>query len=76
VVISAKVRGNLTAMLWKDNRDNDILTNMQRPPREGILCDKQRKIQKPVIVTDYNQYMDYTDKGERLANSYSFTWRT
>jgi hypothetical protein len=31
---------------------------------------------KPAIVTDYNRHMDYVDKGDRMANSYSISRRT
>jgi len=49
----ADVRGNLTVIVWKDERDMNILTNMHRPPTEGNFCDEQGKAQKPVTVTDY-----------------------
>jgi hypothetical protein len=32
--IHARMRDNLTAMIWKDNRDVHILTNIHRPPKE------------------------------------------
>jgi len=71
-----RVSGNITAMVWKGKLDMHILTNMHRPPREGKFCDKQEKAQKPVIVTDYSQHMGYVDKGDRMANSCSISWRT
>jgi hypothetical protein len=52
-----------------------ILTNINRPPTECNFCDKQGKAQKPVTVTDYNWHMDYFDNGDRMANSYSISWR-
>jgi len=53
-----------------------ILTNMQRPPAEGNILDKNRKAQKPVIHEDYSWYMSYIDEVERRANSYSISRRT
>jgi len=52
-----------------------ILTNMQRVPTEGNFYDEQGKAQKPVIVRDYNWHIGYVNKGERMANSYSVSWR-
>jgi hypothetical protein len=49
---------------------------MCRPPAEENFYDEQGKAQKPVIVTDYNWYMGYIDKGDRMANSYSSCQRT
>jgi hypothetical protein len=46
----ARVRGNLTALVWKDMQDTHILTNMHRPPTEGNFCDEEGKAQKPTIV--------------------------
>jgi hypothetical protein len=40
VDIRTRVRGNLTAMVWKDKRDVNMLTTMQCPPAEGNICDK------------------------------------
>jgi len=65
--ICARVRGNLTAMVWKDKWDVHILTNMQRVPTEGNFYDEQGKAQKPVIITDYNQHRGYADEGYRMA---------
>jgi len=42
-----------------------------RPPTEDNFCDVEEKAQKPVIVTDYSQYMGYINEGNRMANSYS-----
>jgi hypothetical protein len=74
--IHARVSGNLTALLWKNMQDIHILRNMHRSPTEGNFCDEQEKAQKPVIVTNHNQHMGYVDRGDRVADSSSFSWRT
>jgi hypothetical protein len=65
------VKGNLTAMVWKDRQDMHIMTNTCRPPREGNFFDEQEKAEKLVIVRECSQYMGYVDKGDRMANRYS-----
>jgi hypothetical protein len=75
-VVYAMVRSNMTAVILEDKWDMNILKNMCRPPTEGNFCDKQRKAQKPVIVTDCIWHMEYIEKGNRMVNSYSINWRT
>jgi hypothetical protein len=52
---------------------------MHNPPAtEGNFCDEHGNALKPQIVQDYNQHMDYTDKGDSLTNSFSIqqqTWK-
>jgi hypothetical protein len=71
-----RVRGVLTAVIWKDKWDVCILTNLHKPPTEGNFCDEHGRANTPVIVEDYSWQVDYTDKGDRMANSYSVGWRT
>jgi hypothetical protein len=59
----ARVRGNVTAMIWTDKQDMYTLTSMHRLPTEGNFCDKHGKAQKPVTVEDYNQHMGYINNG-------------
>jgi hypothetical protein len=35
-----KVRGNVAAMIWKDRRHVNVLTNMHHPSREGNFRDE------------------------------------
>jgi hypothetical protein len=35
--IKARVKADLTATVWKDKRNVNLLKNMHRPPREGNL---------------------------------------
>jgi hypothetical protein len=53
----------------KDKWDVYTLTNMHRPPTQGNLCDKCSKAKQLIV-------MGYINKGDRVANSYSFSWRT
>ena len=74
--LQVRTRGDLTAILRRDKRDIRILTNMQDVPAEVNFCDNNGKAVKPQIVADYNCYMGYVDKGDRMANSYSINRRT
>jgi hypothetical protein len=67
--IRTRVRGNLTAMIWKDRRYVNMLMNMHHPPAEGNFCDEHGNALKPVIIQDYNQHMVYVDKCERMTNT-------
>jgi hypothetical protein len=76
--IKTKVKGDLTAVIWKDKRNVNILTNMHRPPAEGNLCDEYGNTLKPAIVQDYNRQMGYVDKSDHMTNRYSIsrhTWK-
>ncbi|PNF24699.1 hypothetical protein B7P43_G17356 [Cryptotermes secundus] len=61
------------ALVWKDKCDVYILTNMHCPPAEGSFCDEHENAIKPAIVVDYNKHMDYVQKVDRMANSYSIS---
>jgi hypothetical protein len=51
------VRGNLTAVVWKDKKDIKILMNMYHFPAEGNFCDEHGNALKPAILQDYNRHM-------------------
>ena len=79
--VRVRTRGGLTALVWKDRQEVYMLTNMDRPPAEGNLCDKRNSPVKPHIVKRYNWHMGYVDNSDRMANSYSisrhtFKWTT
>jgi hypothetical protein len=63
----------MTAVVWKDKRDMHMLTNIHDPPEEVNFCDMSGNTLTPAIMEDYNQHMGYTDKTERMANSYYFS---
>jgi len=70
------VRGDLRAVRWKDRRDVYILTNMHSPPVEGNFIDDSGNAIKPRVVEDYNAYMGFVDKADRMVNSYGIAQRT
>jgi len=52
-----------------------VLTNIHDPPQEGnFLCEQGNTI-KPDMA-DCNCHMEYVDKGNRVADSYSVSCRT
>jgi len=78
--VRVRTRGGLTALVWKDRQEVYMLTNMDQPPAEGNLCDRNHPV-KPHIVKRYNWHMGCVDNSDRMANSYSisrhtFKWTT
>jgi len=55
--LKTKVKGNLTATVWKDKQNVNILTNLHSPPLEDNFCDEHGKAMKPAIIQDYNRHM-------------------
>jgi hypothetical protein len=55
--LHAVMRGNLTALIWKDKQVVHILMNMHRSSAEVNFCEEHGKAQKPVIVEDHSQNM-------------------
>ena len=74
--IRVRTRGDLIAVVWRDKRDVNMLTNIHDPPSEGNFWDEHRNAIKPAIVADYNRHMGYVDKADRMANSYTTSRRT
>ena len=74
--IATRVRGTLRAVRWKDKRDVYILTNMHAPPVEGHFTDESGQAIKPSVVEDYNAYMGFVEKSDRMINSYGMARRT
>jgi hypothetical protein len=74
--ICARVRGNMTAMIWKNKWYVQILTNMHRQPVEGNFSNKDGKAIKPVTVEDYNLHVGHVNKGNRISNGHSISWST
>jgi hypothetical protein len=48
-----KLKGNLTAIVWKDKQNVNIQMDIHSPPLEVNFCDKHRKAVKPAIIQDY-----------------------
>ena len=74
--IATQVRGTLRAVCWKDRQDVYILTNMHAPPVEGNFTQESGQAIKPCVVEDYNAYMGFVDKSDRMVNSYRIVRRT
>ena len=53
-----------------------ILTNMHAPPVEGNFTQESGQAIKPRVVEDYNAYMGFVDKSDRMVNSYGIARRT
>ena len=49
---------------------------MDPPPAKGNFCDDSNRPMKPHIVERHNRHMGYVDNSDRMANSYSMSWRT
>jgi hypothetical protein len=74
--IKTRVRGDLTAVVWKDKRNVNLLTNMHPGPADGNFCDEHGNTVKPKIAQDYSKHMAYVDKRDRMTNSYAISRRT
>ena len=59
--IQARIRGDLTAVVWRDMRDVCLLTNIHNPPTEGNHRDEHGNVIKPAIAADYNRHMGHAD---------------
>jgi hypothetical protein len=73
--ISARVRGKLRAIIWKDKQDVHILENMCMPPEEGNFNDENTGNLKnlPVLMTTVSIWA--VNKEDRMANSYTISQR-
>jgi len=74
--IATRVRGTLKAVCGKDRQDVYILTNMHAPPVERNFNQDSGQAIKPHVVEDYNAYMWFVDKSDRMVNSYRIVSRT
>jgi hypothetical protein len=76
--LKTKVKGDLTAVVWKDKRNVHILTNMHSPPLVGNFCDEHGKAMKLAVIQVHSRHMGYVDKSDCITNSYSssrWTWK-
>jgi hypothetical protein len=49
---------------------------MHAPPVEGSFTYESGQAIKPRVVEDYNAYMGFVDKPDRMVNSYGIARRT
>jgi len=68
-----KVRGNLTAIVWKDKHNVNILANKHSPQLQNNFCNEHGKSEKPAILQDYNRHMRYVDISDHTMNTYSLS---
>jgi hypothetical protein len=72
------VRVDLTAIMWNDKRNVNMLTDMHHPPVKGNFHDEHGSCLRPAIVQDYKRPMEYVDRSELIMNIYSVsrhTWK-
>ena len=74
--IATQVRETLRAVCWKEMREVYSLPNMHAPPVEVNFTQKSGQALKPRVVEDYNAYMGFVDKSDRMVNSYGIARRT
>ena len=78
MILKTKVKGNLTATLWKDRHNVNIQRSLHSPPMEDHFCDERGKAIKPAIIQDCNRYTGYVAKSDCITNCYSisrWTWQ-
>ena len=70
--------GALTAGKWKDKRDFYFLSTLYRDETETITRrgrgGSTKSVNKPKIVTDYNQYMSVVDIADQLTEGVLCMW--
>ena len=71
-----RVRGTLWAVCWKDRSDVYILTKMHATPVEGNFTQESGQAIKPHVAEDYNAYVGFVDKPDRMVSSYGIARRT
>jgi hypothetical protein len=71
-----KVRGNLTATVWKEKHNVNIVANKHSPQLQNNFCDEQGKAEKPAILQNYNRHMRYVDTSDHMTNTYSLSRQT
>ena len=71
-----KLKGNLTAIVWKEKQNVNIRMNIHSPSLEANFSDKRGKAVKPAIIQDYFRHMGYVENSDRIMNSYSISRQT
>jgi hypothetical protein len=65
--IPVRIRGHLTAVVWKDKRDVCLLTYIYDPPTDGNNRNEHGNAIKPAIVEDYNRHMGLVDISDKVG---------
>lgn len=74
--IVTRIKGNLSAVRWKDKRDVYLLTNIHSPPVAGNFIDESSNAIKPRVIEDYNTNMGYIEQSNQMANRYGVAKKT
>jgi hypothetical protein len=72
--VKTRMKGDLTAVVWKDIQNENTLKNMHPSPAEGNLCDENRNALKP--ARNCSRHMGCIDKSDSMMNSYSISKHT
>jgi hypothetical protein len=68
-----KVKSSLTAIVWKDKRNVNIMMNMHSTPLDRNFCDEDGKAVKPAIIQDYNRHKGNVNNSDCMTKSYSIS---
>jgi len=68
-------RGNLTALVWQDKRQVNVLSTLHNPDDVASVRRKEKNgsqttLNCPTAITTYNQYMGGVDRGDQLRHYY------
>jgi hypothetical protein len=59
--------GDLMAVVWWDEKDIHMLTNIYNPPADINFYDDEIYVIKPHFSEEYRHHMVYVEKGDRMA---------
>jgi len=72
--IICKVKGQKSAVCWKDENKLYLLTNMHNPSPSGhFVEEKEENVPKPPCTESYNNSMGFDDLSDMKVNSYSIS---
>jgi len=74
--ICIRTRANVMVLLWWDKRDICMLMNIHDAPAGSNFCNGGGRAINPQIVMEYNRYMGYVNKRNKMANTYSIRQHT
>jgi hypothetical protein len=74
--IKTRVKGDLTAVVWKDKQNLKTLANMYHPPAKDNFCNEYGNALKAAPVQDSSTHMEYADKRDYMAKNYPISRHT
>jgi hypothetical protein len=60
--VNIRMRGHLTAMVWKGSQNGSLLNNKHHSPAEGSFFHESGNALKPGIVEDCNKHVGFVNK--------------